>query len=364
MYKSDIKSIRVIGTLAIISLVLFIIVENSRVLVKQRWYSKKMEAARLMQLAEKTIREFRLKEGIFVDPVNDPNQTMLIGQEQTLITTDRGNLESKLTSLNPNFAAVMVNMLKQCNVEEGDPVAVAFSGSMPAMNIAVLCAIEVLEAKPIIISSVGASMWGANDPEFTWLDMEKLLYDKKLIRSRTAAASIGGGDDIGRGLSPAGRDLLIESINRNDVIFINEPDLLSSINRRVTIYDSLTDPDEKLKAYVNVGGGLGSLGSGINANLIPPGVSKQLAMRNFPTKGAMIKIAERGVPVIHISEINEIAEKYGLPVAPTPLPEPGEGEVFIEERYNLWVAGGALAILAGLILSVVIVDTRRHRLKR
>ena len=54
-------------------------------------------------------------------------------------------------------------------------VAVGLSGSFPAMNVAVYSALYELGVEPIIISSTAASQWGANDPNFTWLDMEAVL---------------------------------------------------------------------------------------------------------------------------------------------------------------------------------------------
>ena len=97
----------------------------------------------------------------------------MIGQDITQITTDRGYIDSKLTSMNPNFAAVIVEMLKEADVKNNDVVAISFTGSLPGLNIAVMAAIQTLKLKPIIITSVGASNSGANDPYFTWLDMGK-----------------------------------------------------------------------------------------------------------------------------------------------------------------------------------------------
>ena len=54
-----------------------------------------------------------------------------------------------------------------------------------------------------------------------------------MLQSKSVAASIGGGFDIGRGLSPEGRELIVEAIKRNDVEFINEKHLENSIARRM-----------------------------------------------------------------------------------------------------------------------------------
>ena len=65
------------------------------------------------------------------------------------------------------------------------------TGSMPGANIAVLTACKSLGLYPVTISSVGASQWGANQIDFTWLDMEKILFDREIIPSQSVAASIG-----------------------------------------------------------------------------------------------------------------------------------------------------------------------------
>ena len=61
--------------------------------------------SQLSQLAANYLKNYRLEKGVFIDAINDPNQTALIGQEYTLVTTDRGYIEAKLSSTNPNFAA-------------------------------------------------------------------------------------------------------------------------------------------------------------------------------------------------------------------------------------------------------------------
>ena len=154
MYKLRAKSNIVLGVLSILSLLAFIVVENNKVDVKQDWYKEKLEAAKLSQKAAQYIKNYRLVNGVFIDAINDPNQTALIGQEYTLITTDRGNIESKLTSTNPNFEAVIVQLLKDAGVRKGDNVAVAMTGSFPALNISIIAAIETLGANPIIITKL------------------------------------------------------------------------------------------------------------------------------------------------------------------------------------------------------------------
>ena len=355
------KSNIVLGFLFALALLAFIAVEKSKKDVRQQWYDEKLEAAILSRKAADYLKSFRLEEGIFVDMINDPNQTALIGQEYSLITTDRGYIDAKLTSLNPNFAAVIVQYLMDAGVKSGDVVAVAVTGSFPALNSSVLAAIDTLQLKPIIISSVGASNYGANDPYFTWLDMENALYSANIFSNKSIAASIGGGFDIGRGLSPEGRQLIVDAIERNKVLFINENHLEKSIEKRMELYAQHSQ-GKPIKAFINVGGGISSLGHTVNSELIPTGLTKNLLMKNYPVKGVIVLMGQKGLPIIHLANIKDITRAYDLPNSPVPLPEPGEGGIFIQKKYDLVITSIATVILIVVILLVFINEKKSHRL--
>lgn len=350
----------VLGLLTLLALCGLVAIETQKTDVKRKWYKEKLEASELAMNAAQILKEHRLQKGIFIDVVNDPNRTALIGQDITPITTDQGNVEAKLTSTNPNFAAVVVDMLKEADLKENDVVAVSFTGSFPALNIAVHAALQTLKLKPVIITSIGASNWGANDPYFTWLDMEKYLYDAKLFKSKSVAASMGGGLDRGRGLSPEGRNLIKSAIERNDIEFINEEYLENSIEKRLEIYKSHSKTPIKL--FINVGGGIASIGSIENYQFVPSGYSPPLAIKNFPIKGVLIRMSEENIPFIHLLNIPQLASKYGLPSSPSPLPRPGEGEIFIQRQYNITLTIIVTFILVSFISIVLVLEKRRHKL--
>ena len=351
----------VLSVFAVAALLAFLAVENSKLDVKQKWYSEKLEAARRAKTAQQHLKEYRLERGVFVDAINDPNETALIGQDLTPITTDRGDIDAKLASTNPNFAAVVIELLKQAGVREKDHVAVAMTGSFPAINIAVLAAVETLRLTPIIITSVGASNWGANDPLFTWLDMERVLTEKNVFHHRSVAASVGGGGDVGRGLSPEGREMIVQAIKRNNVSFINEEHVEQSIDHRLKLYEDRSK-GHPIKAYINIGGGIASLGTIVNGEIIPSGLSKQLPVKNYPVRGVIIEMAKRGVPVIHLYNIRQMWADYELPPNPIPLPEPGSGGIFIRVKYNVMITWIAVGGLSSMILFAGYIDRRKHRL--
>src|SRR5690606_28246145 len=129
-------------------------------------------------------------------------------------TSNTGHLPAKALSTNPNYAAVIVAMLKRAGVEKGSVVAMGVSGSFPALNTSAYAALQTLEVRPIIVVSVSGSAWGATDPQYTWLDMERTLYEKRLISFRAAAGSRGGIGDRGFGISKRGRAPLDQAVER------------------------------------------------------------------------------------------------------------------------------------------------------
>lgn len=355
------KSNIVLGVLLLISLLAFIAVENSKVEVKQEWYNQKLEAAKNTQLAFTRIKDNRLENGIFIDNVNDPNETALIGQKYTVITTDRGDINAKLSSTNPNISAIIVQYLKDAGLEKGDYVAVGMTGSFPAINIATISALEVLDLKPIIISSIGASNFGANDPGFTWLDMESTLLSSGIIKTKSVAASIGGGDDIGRGLSPEGRDMAIEAINRNEILLINNGNLIENIDQRMKVYREQAG-NNPIKAYINIGGGIASLGHTVNGELIQPGLTLDFKSQNYPIPGVIVQMGEKGIPVINMINIETILNSYDMPLSPTPIPKPGKGKIYTQIKYNIWVVSISTLILTILITMIYLSDKKYYKL--
>ena len=278
---------------------------------------------------------------IIEDNPNDPNETMLVGSEYTLITTDKGDLDAKLTTLNPNFSAMIVDMFLTVGLNEGDKIAVSMTGSMPGANLAILSACEVMNIEPFIITSVGASQWGATDPYFTWLDMESILFNEGYFSHKSFAASIGGGSDIGKGLTLRGRELLWEAIYRNDLPLIQETKLSSSIEKRMELFAS-QNPLSDYQLFVNVGGGAASVGQRLNVGIIPHGLSQSFHVEEQLSDCVVKRFYEAGLPVMHLLSIEELIKKYQLPFSPIPMPGVGEGELFATVQYNRTVAGISL----------------------
>lgn len=350
--------------LAVLSILAFYAAEQTAQPERQPHFERKLQAAKLTLVAREALKSAAQGMGIGIDPQNDPYRTGIIGQERTPITSDRGVVTSKILATNPNFAAAFVEMLTKARIRRNSTIAVGMTGSFPGWNIAFLAACKALDLKPIIITSVGSSDWGANLPGFTWLDMERILNDRGLLPFHSSAASIGGGSDNGRGLSPEGREMIREAIRRNKVRLIEEPTLERNIARRMELYRQLAG-GKPIACYVNIGGGVASVGGSQNAQLIPPGLTEHLAVRNFPVRAVINQFAEQGTPVINLLDVEQIASRYGLPMEVTDLePDMGAGPLFFRDRYSI-ASTIILVVLLGLAVFVVMrLDVKHYLIRR
>ena len=111
-------------------------VELLQVKVKQDYYRSKKRAALLMEKGMTHLQDMRQSVGVPIDEENDPSGSGLIGLPFSRLTSSIGNLEAKQRTVNPNFAAVAVQLLRKAGVEEGDVIAIGYSGSFPALNLA------------------------------------------------------------------------------------------------------------------------------------------------------------------------------------------------------------------------------------
>ena len=364
MNKLYIKSNIVIAILFSLAIASYLIVENTMTYVKQDYFDEKYEASKLTKDALDYIKKYRLKNAVFIDNLNDPNETALIGQKYTQITTGSGSLPIKLSTTNPNFAALVVQLLKDADVKKGDNVAVCMTGSFPALDIATLCAMEVLEVNPIVIMSTTSSSWGANNPDFTVIDMISLLHSSSFFKLKQRYASIGGNQDIGMSLSKKGRQLAVDAIGRNGFQLINNGNLKDNIAERIKIINEEVSKNIKpIKAFINVGGGVASLGSTNNGSAIPSGLTKNLKLRKIPDKlGVVYEMAKQDVPIIHLLHIEKLMKKYDLPKNPIPLPELGSGELFYLYKYNMKIVLAVTFFLFSIIGVFVYIDRKNNKL--
>jgi len=348
--------------LASLSLLCFIFSINMKTTDVSPSYEHKVIAAQLMKKAMIVLKETRMEHGIFIDIENDPNETGLVGSPFSLITTDEGDLDAKLTTLDPNFSAAIVDLMYQIDLQENDTVAILMTGSMPGANMAVLTSCKALGVHPLSITSIGASQWGANQVDFTWLDMESILFENELIPARSIAASIGGRNDMGRLLSPAGRKLITDNIAAHNMSLIKKEKLVNNITERMETFSTI-QPIKNYEAVINVGGGVASLGTSFNLKLLPPGVVNRADItaiaRPGGIEGVFAKFVKANVPGLHILNIKSLTEQFNMPFAPIPIPEIGSGSLYAKERYNLVIAAICLMVVGGSVFAVGLESKRK-----
>jgi poly-gamma-glutamate system protein len=312
-------------------------------------YEDKLAAAKTMQRGLDLVRSHRVRELAAVAPIDlelDPSGSGMIGLASSITTTNSGSLAAKRTTVNPNWAAVLVDLLHRANVERGDLVAVGISGSFPALNMAALIAADQLGVETVTIASAGASSFGANIPGFGWLDMEQLLASAEIFKSRTVASSLGGTRDRALGMDRAGRHLLHDSIEAYGIQFIDVKEEIASIDERMRIYQARAG-GRRFAAYINAGGALVSLGPKSVKRLYRPGVNLRPHPRGIGVDSVTMRFLNDGVPVINLSKVVPLAEEFGLPVEPTELPDVGEGRVFARRSHDARLVAVLLAALAG-----------------
>jgi len=315
---------------------------------------KMVQASLTMVQAMDALKVCREARGFPVDKTSDVNATGMIGLELSPTTTSMGRLEAKRTSTNPNFAGLLVYLLHKTGVRKGDVIAVGASGSFPAIITAVLAACKAMAVKPVLICSLGASQWGANHPDFHWLDMQQCLTEKGLFSAVIKAVSLGGHRDIGEDMSKPGKEILLRAIRKSGIRFLSEPVLTENIALRMKLYKQETGSSQ-IKAFINIGGSWANMGTDSRILEVKPGLVR---ITDFPPEekqGMIFAMAARNVPVIHCLFIKGLARKYGLEWDPSPLPKPGEGRLYSQvagdQKIFLIIAVGYLFCL-GLIVII------------
>ena len=346
IWKPSTVSWQIHMLIAIIAIIGLVIVESFTMNVKQPYYKEKVMAANYMLQGMEIIKQYRLRKIGPINNVIDPARSGLIGVLSTPITSTTVDIDSKQTSINPNWAAVIVSMLKEAKVKKGSTVAVSLTGSFPAMNLAVLSAAKTLNLRLIIITSLSSSTWGANMPDFTWLDMEQLLYEKKFSTYKSVAASLGGVQDKGLGMSEEGKRILRDTILKYRITLLEYDDLKKSMNARMEIYNDMAG-DTQIAAYINVGGGTVAIGSFIGKRRYRPGLNLKPSQKAMRVDSVMSRFALNKVPIININYLKTLAQNHRFPVAQKKIPKIGEGEIYNRLEYN--------KILVAVVLGVMVV---------
>ena len=339
MFRPQIQKTHVLFFIAIFNLILVYISANSKEYIPKAGLEQKLKATEIMKNSLELLSA--ASDNIKSEDIYDSG---IVGVDSSIITTifdseDKKMKNSKVACTHPNFAALVVEMFQEAQLKKDDKIAISMTGSLPGANVAVLSACKSMELEPIIISSVGSSAWGANQQDFSWLDMEEYLYNNKIINVKSIASSIGGENDLGDNLSDRGIEAIENIIASKNVEFINNKSLMESVNRKIQIYKN-NDNDFNYKAFVNIGGGSASLGYGIGKDNIKVGVIYPIEKKQIDYDGFENSMAEyfldNDVTFINIKSINLLAKNVGL-YPPDKSIIVNEGPLFyLESEFNLF----------------------------
>lgn len=297
----------------------------------------KIAAAERMQRCMDAIKQEKQLRGIEIAP-EDLHDTGMIGEPYSAITTTLGSLEAKRASADANMAALMVQLLHEAGVQKGDTVAAGFSGSFPAMNLAVLSACAEMDVNAVVISSVGASTYGANQEMMTFPDMLCLLTEQGLLPRNSAAFSLGGQDDCGTEMDKAVRDEICTRLESKKIPLIFEPDYQKNLEKREALYASYGT----IRCFVGVGGNLTTLGRGAETaswGIFPP----YTFAYSDENSGLIQRYNSAGVPAILVLNLKRLTAEYGVPFDVEEIAAIGEGTIYQSKRYRAAIPAVGIA---------------------
>lgn len=267
------------------------------------------EESRLLQRIEaawESLLALRSETGVPHSETDDPHRSGMIGVEWSPITTTSGSLASKQLSVRPGWAVIFRRWFAREGLGPGDRITILSSGSFPGLAVSSLAAAESLGLDVTLVISLGSSTWGANIPSMTISDILYFLRTRGFVRTRAAACTIGGAGEMGRDLPPEGLSALEEAARRDVIPLIIAEDLEEMIERKAAV--SLP---EGTRLVVQIGGSHADLGSDPSVLDLPPGFlrpSPGLKAGN----GVVSKALGRGITVLHVLNIPELARSAGL----------------------------------------------------
>ena len=272
-------------------------------------------ATKLAHKAEDCLREAKLAAGIRPASPLLPTDSPWLGDELTPLVTTLGSLEAKRVAANPEWARALTLRLYDAGVRSNGVVAAGCSGSFPGLNLALACACQELGADLIAVSSVTASTWGANQPGFTWPEIESRLARAGIIRPVSVAVSVGGQGDMALDLEPSAR-LKARTIQgaacaELGASALTPGSLRDSVEQRLQLYKR-SARGRPITLYVNVGGTEASLGESAASLRLRTGFVPAKPFDLSSGRGVIARFAEQGVPTLSLLHVEGLAFRWGV----------------------------------------------------
>ena len=347
-----------INNITLVLLALFFIfiqygLKSKEIRVKSSYYNEMMAASEKMKIMSEEIKNERIRKGIEIDKNLDFNETGIIGKEWSGITTTLGNLESKRTSTNPDFAALLVKLFKETGLKKGDIIAANLSSSFPALNLSLIAAADTLGLNAIMVNSVGASTYGGNIEDFTYLDMENYLFSKGIINNKSKGFSLGGIGDLGKEFEEEVKEKIIERNKKYGLKFFYNGNLEENIEERYNYF--IKESDKRIKAFVNIGGNILSVGDSVdiivNTKII-------LDKKTNIKKGLVGKFLNDEIPVFYLLNLKGITATYNLPFDQNNLKNKTISDIYFEKKSDIW---NYLIIISFFLFMIKMVFMKKNK---
>jgi len=285
----------------------------------------------------------KARRGVVSDARTGAAYRGMLGNDWSPITTTLGSLEAKEIAANPAFASLVVRWLDDADIHAGDRVGVTLSGSFPSLAICVFAALKTLGITATVVSSVGASSYGANQPDATWIDIESwLAAGDASFDFRSVLVTIGAEGDAGGGLSDEGIEEARLAARRNGIELYEPESLEEAIATKTALFER-----SDIELLINIGGNQASLGACPHASTIRNGYHRSTGFCRHRDRGVMFRLAEKGIPYIHIIDIKDLARRYCISA------DGGEGAgscLFAEMHANRMAVIAALILIAFFII--------------
>lgn len=282
------------------------------------------EVARQAEQAEAAVRRWqdvirraKAEAGVPVGGDAGVDPSGLLGEEVTPLVTTLGSLEAKRLSTNPAWARALTVRLAGEGIGRGDLVLASFSGSFPSLNLSLVAACDARGARLVAISSVTASTWGANQPGFTWPEIEARLVSRGAIGRVTVALAAGGEAYVASDLDADGRsaaDRALRSAARTLGVPILRPrDFEDAVASRLRVYDEAA-AGAPAALYVNAGGAHASMGRSAAILKLKSGFVPGRPFDRSADRGVTARLADRRVKILMLLNVRELALKWGVPL--------------------------------------------------
>lgn len=300
--------------------------------VRHDRYEEMIEAASRMEKCEEALKAERLRRGIPLDK-EDYLEIGLLGCSSSSITTTVGVPEAKRTSMVPDMAAMCVRILDEAGLKKGDTIGACYSGSFPALNIALVCAADSMGIHIVYTAAIGASSYGANLPEFTSPEMLCFLYEQGLISTKPAAVTLGGDGDLGQNmigylLGGDDRELnaVIDRLEQKGLKPIQIESYEENVKWRMQLYG-------ELDGFVNVGGNVAGTGRYNREYMQKQGILKDSGMRLSENSGLLEQYLRKGIPAVQLLNLKRLCLEYHIAYDPVSLEKIGTSGVYYTKTY-------------------------------